>query len=206
MASDAYVASSPTVLASNHAIPGNCSEIIPRGVLQWRKFSRLALIWQASRQFQCILEYNIVYFFLGNLQICWETFNMDCRCSRPYTWLLCNMRASQLVFRDLAVQTLSASQAGRWEGCFPNCFFPHFVQILERAWICWWTPESRHFVLCFLSLIWGYKRGLMPQIVAANFIVHDPPAFEIVLAFPYMVRCKQFSELSSDENLQCKNL
>ena len=46
----------------------------------------------------------------------------------------------------------------------------------------------------------------MPQIVAANFIVHDPLAFEIVLAFPYMVRCKQFSELSSDENLQCKNL
>ena len=46
----------------------------------------------------------------------------------------------------------------------------------------------------------------MPQIVAANFIAHDPLAFEIVLAFPYMVRCKQFSELSSDENLQCKNL
>ena len=46
----------------------------------------------------------------------------------------------------------------------------------------------------------------MPQMVAANFIAHDPLAFEIVLAFPYMVRCKQFSELSSYENLQCKNL
>ena len=33
------------------------------------------LIWQTSRQFQCILEYisNIVYFFLGNLQICSES-------------------------------------------------------------------------------------------------------------------------------------
>ena len=40
--------------------------------------------------------------------------------------------------------------------------------------------------------------------VAANFIAHDPLAFEIVLAFPYMVRCKQFSELSSDENLQVR--
>ena len=48
----------------------------------------------------------------------------------------------------------------------------------------------------------------MPQIVAANFIAiaHDPLAFEIVLTFPYMVRCKQFSELSSHENFQCKNL
>ena len=36
----------------------------------------------------------------------------------------------------------------------------------------------------------------MPQIVAANFIAHDPLAF---------ARCKQFSELSSNENLQCKN-
>ena len=46
----------------------------------------------------------------------------------------------------------------------------------------------------------------MPQIIATNFIAHDPLAFEIVLAFPCMVRCKQFSELSSDENLHCKNL
>ena len=46
----------------------------------------------------------------------------------------------------------------------------------------------------------------MPQIVAANFIAHDPLAFEIVLVFPYMVRCKEFSELSSDENFKCKNL
>ena len=67
------VPSSVTVVASNHAIPGNCSQIIRRRVLQWRNLSRLALIWQASRQFQCILEYisNIVYFFLGNFQICW---------------------------------------------------------------------------------------------------------------------------------------
>jgi len=46
----------------------------------------------------------------------------------------------------------------------------------------------------------------MPEIVAANFIAHDPLALEIVLAFPFMVRCKQFSELSSDDNFQCKNL
>ena len=30
----------------------------------------------------------------------------------------------------------------------------------------------------------------MPQIVAANFIAHDPLAFGIVLAFPYMVSGK----------------
>ena len=46
----------------------------------------------------------------------------------------------------------------------------------------------------------------MPQIVAANFIAHDPLAIEIVLAFPYMVGCKQFAESSSDDNFQCKNL
>ena len=45
----------------------------------------------------------------------------------------------------------------------------------------------------------------MPQIVAANFVACDPLAFEMALTFPYMVRCKQFSELSSDEKLQCKN-
>ena len=44
----------------------------------------------------------------------------------------------------------------------------------------------------------------MPQIVAANFVACDPPAFEMAFTFPYMVRCKQFSELSSDEKLQCK--
>ena len=56
---------------------------------------------------------------------------------------------------------------------------------------------------------WSYlssKRGLMPQIVAANFIAHDPLAFQIELAFPYMARCKQFSELSSDQNFQCRNV
>ena len=60
--------------ASNHAIPGNCSQIIRRRVLQWRNFFRLALIWQASHQCQCILEYIsiVVYLFLGNFQICWE--------------------------------------------------------------------------------------------------------------------------------------
>ena len=68
-----------------------------------------------------------------------------------------------------------------------------------------WVP-TLHVV--FLGLTWVQKRGLMPQIVAANFIAiaHDPLAFEIVLTFPYMVRCKQFSELSSHENFQCKNL
>ena len=45
----------------------------------------------------------------------------------------------------------------------------------------------------------------MPQIVAANFVAYDPLAFEMALTFPYMVRCKQFSGLSSDEKLQCKN-
>ena len=67
------------------------------------------------------------------------------------------------------------------------------------------TPD----ISCCVSLgffVSSYKRGLMPQIIASNFIAHDPLAFEIVLAFPCMVRCKQFSELSSDENLQCKNL
>ena len=56
---------------------------------------------------------------------------------------------------------------------------------------------------------WSYlssKRGLMPQIVAANFIAHDSLAFQIELAFPYMARCKQFSELSSDQNFQCRNV
>ena len=100
MASVAYVASSPTVFSSNQAIPGNCSQIIRRGVLPWRKFSRLALIWQASRQFQCllVLVYNIIYFFVGNLQICWETFNIDCRMFASLHSVLCNMRASQLIF------------------------------------------------------------------------------------------------------------
>ena len=69
-----FVPSSVTIVASNHAIPGNCSQIIRRRVLQWRNFFRLALIWQASRKCQCILEYisNVVYLFLGNFQICWE--------------------------------------------------------------------------------------------------------------------------------------
>ena len=94
----------------------------------------------------------LMYPFFWNLQICCETFNVDCKMFASLHLVLCNMRASQLIFWDLAVQTLSASQAG-WEGCFPNCIFPHFVQILERAWICWWTSECWHFVLCFLSLI-----------------------------------------------------
>ena len=149
----AFVASPPAVLASNHAIPGSCSQIIRRRVFERRKFSRLALILQVSRQFQCILRYiTIVFFFVGNLQICWEIFNIDCRMFVSLHLVLCNMRASQLIFWDLAVQTLSASQAGRWEGCSRNCLFPHFVQILERAWI--WVSESRHFVLCFPSLIY----------------------------------------------------
>ena len=73
------------------------------------------LIWQTSRQFQCILEYIsiIVYFFLGNLQICSESsMYIDCRMFTSLHLVLCKMRASQL-FRDVAVQTLSASQAGR---------------------------------------------------------------------------------------------
>ena len=122
-------------------------------------------IWQTSRQFQYILEYisNIVYFFLGNLQICSESsMYIDCRMFTSLHLVLCKMRASQL-FRDVAAQTLSASQAGRWEGCFPKCFFPHFVQILERAWICWWTSVSRPCVLWFLGLTWVQREVSCPK-------------------------------------------
>ena len=144
----------------------------------------------------------LMYPFFWNLQICCKTFNVDCKMFGSLHLVLCNMRASQLIFWDLAVQTLSASQAGRWEGCFPNCFFPRVVQILERAWISWWTSEPRHLVLCFLSLICSR----LQERPCYQLHCHDPVAFEIVLPFPYMVRCKQFSELSSDESHQCKNL
>ena len=147
-------------------------------------------------QYYCIL----ISWELPNLS---GTFNIDCRMFNSLDSLdlvLCNMRASRLFSR------FSRADAGRWEGCCPNYFLPHVVQILERAWICWWTSESRPCMLWFLGLTWVQKRRLMPQIVAANFIAHDPLGFEIVLAFPYMVRCKQFSELSRHENFQCKNL
>ena len=45
----ASVPSSVTVLASNCAIPGNCSQIIRRQVLQWQKISMFALVYSFGK-------------------------------------------------------------------------------------------------------------------------------------------------------------
>ena len=148
------------------------------------------------------LEYisNIVYFFLGNLQICSESsMYIDCRMFTSLHLVLCKMRASQL-FRDVAVQTLSASQAGRWEGCFPNCFFPHFVQILERAWICWWTSVSRPCVLWFLGLTWVQREVSCPKSMLPTSCLWNWACISL------HGKVQTVSELSSDQNFQCRNL
>ena len=148
----ASVPSSVTVLASNLRHPWELLADYSKTSFAVTKKKnvciRLALIWQTSRQFQCILEYisNIVYFFLGNFQICWEpSIYTDRRMFTSLDLVLCKMRASQLFSRCSRADTFSIT-SGQVRRMLPKLFFATFC---SDSWkglnmlMDFWVPTLR---------------------------------------------------------------